>query len=102
MATEKKGITQLFKGMAAAHGPSIKADTSDLEALDVGIDLENRAVAFYEGHLAKARDPMEREFIERMVAEERFHHSALVDMKAYLVDPTAWFTEREHHGLDGA
>lgn len=59
-------------------------------------------VAFYQDHLSKAKDRVEREFIEQMVTEEKSHHAALSDMKLYLSDPAAWFVEQEHPGLDGA
>ncbi len=102
MKVEHKDLQTLFTEMASEHGSKIKAEPSDLEALDVGIDLEQRAVAFYEENLPKATDPLEREFTERMIAEERYHYGALSDMKLYLSDPTAWFLERERGGLDGA
>jgi rubrerythrin len=99
---DHKDLRVLFKEMASAHGTKITAKTSDLEALDVGIDFESRSVAFYQDHLSKAKDRVEREFIEQMVTEEKSHHAALSDMKLYLSDPAAWFLEQEHPGLDGA
>ncbi|NVM22609.1 MAG: ferritin family protein [Desulfobacterales bacterium] len=98
----RKEISVLFKEMAAAHGTKINATTGDLEALDAGIDLESRAVAFYQENLSKATDSVEQEFIERMIMEEKSHHAALSDMKLYLSDPAAWFVEQEHTVLDGA
>lgn len=38
---------------------------------------------------------------KKMVDEENLHHFVLSDLKFYLSDPTGWFTEQEHHGLDG-
>ncbi len=102
MNVEHRDLQTLFTEMASEHGSKIKAEPSDLEALDVGIDLEQRAVAFYEEHLPETADPLEREFTERMIAEERSHYGALSDMKLYLSNPTAWFSERERGGLDGA
>jgi len=99
---DHKDLRVLFREMASAHGTKITPKTSDLEALDVGIDFESRSVEFYQDHLAKAKDPLEREFIEQMVTEEKSHHAALSDMKSYLSDPAAWFLEQEHPGLDGA
>lgn len=91
-----------FTELTKRHGTDITADTSDIEALDVGIDFEQNAVAFYREHLSDAVETLEREFIEEMVAEERNHHKILTDMKLYLTDPAIWFREREHGGLDGA
>jgi rubrerythrin len=72
-----------------------------MEALDTGIDLEARSVEFYEKQLTEAADPLEQEFIRKMVAEEKGHHAVLKDMKFYLSDPEDWFRERESGGLDG-
>ena len=94
-------LGDLFRNMAKKHGAKITAETSDLEAIEVGIDFESRSVSFYEEQLTKATDPLEQEFIEEMVAEERSHHAALTDMKLYLSDPAGWFREKEHGGLDG-
>ena len=87
--------------MAFAHGKNITANTSDLEALDMGIDLESRSITFYKENLTKAQDSLEREFIEEMIGEENSHHAVLSDMKLYLSDPAGWFFEHEHTGLDG-
>jgi rubrerythrin len=92
----------LFREMASALGKNITADTSDLEALDMGIDLELRSITFYKENLKKARDPIEREFIEQMISEENSHHAVLSDMHLYLSDPAGWFLVHEHTGLDGA
>jgi rubrerythrin len=91
----------LFRNIAKKHGPKIVADTSDLEALDTGIDFEMISVEFYEEQLKKATNSLEQEFIRKMVAEERGHHAALTDMKFYLSDPAGWFREKERGGLDG-
>ena len=99
---DHKDLGALFRDMASAHGTKITAKTSDLEALDVGIDFESRAISFYQEHLAKATDSLEREFIEQMIIEEKSHHAALSDMKLYLSDSAAWFAEQEHPGLEGA
>ena len=69
---------------------------------NIGIDLEFRAISFYQQHVAKAVDPLEREFVDQMITEEKSHHAALSDMKLYFSDPAAWFGEHERHILDGA
>ena len=84
-----KGVRELFQEMAMAHGQTIQADPSDLQALDVGIDFEYKTVKFYEEHLKKATEPLEKEFIEKMVTEEREHYIALKDMKFYMTNPAA-------------
>jgi len=100
--TGHKNVRELFQKMAIAHGKTLRADPDNLQALDVGIDFEYKTMKFYEAHLQKAVDPLEKEFTEKMAAEERGHYTALKDMKFYLTDPSAWYQEKEHSGLDGA
>ena len=99
---DHKDLGVLFREMASAHGKSITANTSDLDALNMGIDLELRSISFYKKSLTKAQDSIERDFIEQMIGEENSHHAVLSDMKLYLADPAGWFFEHEHTGLDGA
>jgi rubrerythrin len=94
-------LAVIFRKMAKEHGSKINVETGDLEALDIGIDFENRSVEFYEKHLEKASDPLEKAFIREMISEEKGHYMALEDMKLYLSDPSSWFREKERGGLDG-
>ncbi len=94
-------LVAIFVKMAKKQGAEITVDTSDLEALEAGIDFEAQSVEFYEKQLTQATDPLEHEFIRKMVAEEKGHHAALTDMRFYLSDPAAWFREKERGGLDG-
>jgi rubrerythrin len=99
---DHRDLGVLFRELASARGREITSEASDVEALEVGIDFELRAISFYQEHLEKATDFLEREFIEHLITEEKSHHAALSDMRLYLSDPAAWFVEMEHPGLDGA
>jgi rubrerythrin len=100
-AQEHADLGAVFKQLAVKHGDSITASTSDLQALEVGIDFEKKAVGFYQNALGEATDPLERRFVELMVAEEKTHVQVLVDMKLYLTQPQAWFQMQERSQLDG-
>jgi len=95
-------LGELFRDLAVKHGKSIHASTKDLEALDVGIDLEAKSISFYQAQLPLAVEPLEKDFLEHMVAEEKTHHRLLGDMKLYLSDPDSWFQEKGRGILDGA
>jgi rubrerythrin len=96
-----QNLQKLFEERMVKLGPKVKAESGDLEALDIGISMEQGAITFYEGELLNAVDQLEREFVECMISEERVHFASLEDMKFYLTDPESWFTEHERHGLDG-
>ncbi|MBW1674795.1 MAG: ferritin family protein [Deltaproteobacteria bacterium] len=101
MKPDHKDLGVLFRKMASEHGTKITTNASDLDALNMGIDLEWRSIAFYKKNLTNAQGSIERDFIEQMIGEENGHHAVLSDMKLYLADPTGWFFEHEHTGLDG-
>jgi len=88
-------INTIFKDLAVKHKTSTKADTGDLEALDVGIDLETKAVNFYDNQLKQATDNMEKQFTEKMISEEKSHLAVLRDTKFFLENPAAYFVEME-------
>lgn len=98
---EHGDLSRMFQSIARKHGSNIETTAGDVEAVDVGIDFEGRAVEFYSQQLSLAGEPLETKFIEEMIAEERSHHAALTDMKLYLTDPAAWFAGAERSGMDG-
>jgi rubrerythrin len=99
---DESGLKQVFRELAAQHGKKIGMTTDDVEALQVGLDFEQKSVDFYAEHAKRATDPLEKQFVERMVEEERGHHAALADIKFYIDNPEAWFEEKGRSLLDGA
>lgn len=97
----EKDLGGLFQKLAAREKKKITAGTSDLEAIGIGLDFESASVAFYEEQRAKAKDPLEKEFLDQMILEEKGHVQALKDTRYYLNDPEGWFMEKERAGLDG-
>jgi len=95
-------IREIFVSLAGKNKDKIKPESSDLDAIDVGLELENRSINYYQGHLEKASSQAEKQFLEQMKSEEQVHHSLLADMKFYLSNPESWYAEHEKHGLDGA
>ena len=98
---DHKDLEVFFKEMVSKQRSKISVNTSDLDALDLGIYLESQSIAFYKKKLTKAQDSIERDFIKQMIGEENSHHAVLSDMKMYLSDPAGWFFDHEHTGLDG-
>jgi len=64
--------------------------------------MEQGAVNFYMDSLVQATDPIEKEFVELMIREERGHYAALTDLRQYFENPESWFIEKEHQHFDGA
>ena len=79
-----------------------KACIDDVAAIDAGLRMENAGLQFYNKELERAVDPLEREFLNRIIEEEGEHYKALADLRFYYVDPANWFMEKNHTSLDGA
>jgi rubrerythrin len=79
-----------------------KACLDDVAAIESGMELENKSINFFTDHLKQAVTPIEREFLNHMIAEERSHYIILSDLRFYYVDPGHWLMEKGRTGLDGA
>lgn len=99
---ENEDLRSLVKDRMTRLGPKVKPESRDLNAVNIALEMEQGAITFYDDQLAKASDPLEKDFIIQMIAEERTHFAALEDVKMFLESPEAWFAEKERSGLDGA
>jgi len=99
---DTKDKKELLRKVAAQRGKTPKACLDDVAAIETGIGLENASMEYFEKQLKKAGDPLEREFLQRMIAEERKHYILLADLKFYYEDNENWFLEKGRQVLDGA
>ncbi len=70
--TEDKKV--LLRKVAAERGKVPNGCLDDVAAIETGIKLENASIEYFEKQLKQATGPIEREFLQRMIAEEREHH----------------------------
>jgi len=78
-----------------------KALETELDAVQLAMDMENKSLDFYKSRSENATDYDEKEFYEMLVMEEREHHLILLDYYDYLKDPAGWFARKERSSLDG-
>jgi rubrerythrin len=95
------GLKTIFATAVGRIGSGIKAAASELDAVQVAMDKENKSYDFYEERAGKAVFETEKEYYQALAAEERHHYLVLVDYQEYLSDPAGWFTSKEHPSLDG-
>lgn len=95
---DKKAI---LRKIAEEHGKIPKACVDDVVAIQIGMQLEDASIQFFENHLNQSSDELEREFLRGMIMEEREHYILLADLKFYYVDPEGWFMEKSRARLDG-
>jgi rubrerythrin len=92
----------ILRKIAEEHGKIPKACVDDVVAIQTGMQLENASIQFFQNQLDASTDPVEREFLENMIKEEREHFVLLADLKYYYTDPESWFMEKSGARLDGA
>ncbi len=95
-------IKEILTDMITQVEDQPESDTDDLKAIEIATDFEYKGTQFYARLRDASRDPKERAFFDLLARIEREHYLSLKDTEIYLKDPEAYFTEKEHHGLDGA
>ncbi|WP_045216437.1 ferritin-like domain-containing protein [Desulfonatronovibrio magnus] len=101
MPADEKDMGKMLRDMASKVDTD-KACSSTESALNTGIEFELALVKFYEDALEKAQEDIEKEFLKKMVAEEKAHYVLLEDLKYYYEDPEGWAMGQGKSGLDGA
>ncbi len=94
-------IMTVLKGVLAKVSSAPDTDSGDLEALKTAIDFEAKGAAFYAELRDGVTDPKQKAFFDLLAGIEHEHYVALRDAELFLTDPGAWYTAKEHHGLDG-
>ncbi len=91
-----------FEKLVAALAEKPDVCTDQVGAIDTGLELEDASIRFFEEQIPAAMEDREREFLERMVVDEREHYRTLADLKYYYTDTGGWFMEKSRARLDGA
>lgn len=94
-------IRSAFAGTCEVVGVNVHGAATELDVLDTALEKEKKSYDFYERQAQKAVYEVERDFYDKIAAEEREHELALLDYYEYLKDPAGWFVKTEHHSLDG-
>jgi rubrerythrin len=97
-----EALQEVIRKRINVLGPKVQNIGKDLEAVEIGLQMEQSSINFYEQELPKATEALEKEFIKKMISEEHTHYASLADLKLYLTNPQSWFTEKESPTLDGA
>jgi len=90
-----KDITQKLDTMP-------EKDDDDLKAIQTAIEFEAKGAEAYAKLRDSVSDPQEKQFFNLLATIEREHYTSLKDTEEYFKDPASWYTQAEHHGLDGA
>jgi len=96
-----QSLRTIFAQATEEIGSKAEAQTTELNAVQTAMEMENKTYDFYKRQGGKATHDTEKDFYHAVAAEEREHHLILLDYYEYLKDPAGWFVKTEHHSLDG-
>ncbi len=91
----------IFARATEGISPNFQAFATELDAIQIAMDMENKTYDFYMSQRGKANYDDERNLYQSLAAEEREHHLILLDYYEYLKDPAGYFVKKEHPSLDG-
>ncbi len=75
---------------------------AEIEALKIAEKMEKGSIKHYKNALSKAKDPVVKDFISRLIREEEGHLLSIVDSIEYIKSPEDWYLRRERSMYDGA
>lgn len=90
----------MLKRRKARADQAVKADTGDLEAIELGRDMERKAIQFYADAAAKAPDPPSKGLLMGLKGEEDKHLALLTDLYEYMRNPNLWSVRDERAHFD--
>ncbi len=96
-----KRLRTIFAKTTEEMGSNIESLTTELDAVQTAMSMENKTHDFYKSQGRSATHTAERDFYETLAIEEREHYLILLDYFEYLKDPAGWFVSKEHPSLDG-
>jgi rubrerythrin len=77
-----------------------KTSESELDAVTTARAMETKTYDFYQAQKKQASHPAEKDFYDRLAAQEQQHNLVLADYYEYLQNPEGWFVKKEHPSLD--
>ncbi|HUU37615.1 MAG TPA: ferritin family protein, partial [Candidatus Desulfaltia sp.] len=87
-------IQELTERMKRAEGKS------EVEALRIGMELEQKAIDFFTNSTSEMDDPKAKEIFEKIADEERFHYDLLLAQYDSVTGSGFWLDSAEF-AMDG-
>jgi len=94
-------VRAMFKEFGVRTSDEIAAETGDLEALNIAMEMERKGYDLYKDAASNTADTAAEKVFIFLAGEEEKHFEVLQNMHRYLSDPANWFLEEEQGLLDG-
>jgi rubrerythrin len=99
--TPLQDMKTIFEQNKEAMLQRVTATTDDLEALEIAIKMEEKAVKFYQKAASRASNPAEKAFFECLIKDEEEHFTIFQNTHSFISDSGNWFMWDEHSIVEG-
>jgi rubrerythrin len=96
-----QGLRTVFAEALEGMEKNPKNIKAELDAIKVGMELENKTYDFYKERSAQTDYATEKELYESIAMQESEHYRVLQDYYEFLQDPAQWYVKTEHTSVDG-
>jgi len=92
----KENLKTIFSEMSDEDKKESVKAASDIDALQVAMDMERKGYDQYMNAAKAADDEEQKKIYEKMAGEEKEHYELLEEAKSYLEDTGNWYMWYEH------
>lgn len=91
----RERLITIFREMGEELKKKVDANTNDIEAVRLAMELEKKGIEFYERATREASDPRDSETYRFLAGEERAHFGILENTLDFLEKTELWEAESE-------
>jgi len=96
-----KTVKTIFEDMKDKMMERIKAQSDDLEAFRIAMEMEKEGIEFYKKIQKEVNTEKEKKLFERLIFEEEQHHKIFSETYNFLKDTGNWFMWKEFSIVEG-
>ncbi|WP_141266095.1 ferritin family protein [Thermodesulfovibrio sp. Kuro-1] len=96
-----KTVKTIFEDMKDKMMERIKAQSDDLEAFRIAMEMEKAGIEFYKKVQKEVNTEKEKKLFERLIFEEEQHHKIFSETYNFLKDTGNWFMWKEFSIVEG-
>lgn len=96
-----KTVKTIFEDMKDKMMERIKAQTDDLEAFRIAMEMEKKGIEFYKKVQQEVNTEKEKKLFERLIFEEEQHYKIFSETYNFLKDTGNWFMWKEFSIVEG-
>jgi rubrerythrin len=98
---QAKVLSTIFAEETARLKSKVRPEFSEIDTVREAMLMEDKSYDLYTQRYELSTNIDERQFYEKIAAEEREHKLILLDYFEFINDPVSWYVKAERHSLDG-